>query len=155
MFLRLCSRAPWMTRESVPTGHECNGGPRHARWRRDRTSGDAGLSELAELLAELVHLVTQARGVLEPKIPCGLVHLLLEPLDQPLEFLRGDALRRLEDPLLSRRARGGFLPAKRQQDVGHLLADGLRVDPMLLVVRELDLSAALRFADRGSHRVGH
>src|ERR1051326_8174436 len=28
-FLRLCSRAPWMTRESVPTAPECTGGPGH------------------------------------------------------------------------------------------------------------------------------
>src|SRR3954466_3572862 len=28
-FLRLCSRAPWMTRESVPTASECNEGRRH------------------------------------------------------------------------------------------------------------------------------
>src|SRR6186997_3218049 len=95
MFLRLCSRAPWMTRESVPTGPECNGGPRHARSGACRGPlGDAGLSELAELLAQLVHLVSQARGVLEPEIPCGLVHLLLESLDQPLELLGRDALGR-------------------------------------------------------------
>src|SRR3954464_5798089 len=35
-FLRLCSRAPWMTRESVPTEPECTGGFGHPRSRQRR-----------------------------------------------------------------------------------------------------------------------
>ena len=84
------------------------------------------------------------------------MHLLLEPLDQPFELLGGHlGMRDLPAALALRRGGGLILTAQRQEDIRHLLADRLGVDPVLGVVRELDLTAALGLADGRLHGVGH
>src|ERR1700747_3326837 len=81
-FLRLCSRAPWMTRESVPTDPECNEARRHPLLLdREWPLRHTGFAQLTELLAQLVDLIAEARGVLEAKVAGRLVHLFLQPLD--------------------------------------------------------------------------
>src|SRR3954454_4701840 len=107
-FLRLCSRAPWMTRESVPTVPECNEGRRQPVSLSGPALRHTGFAQLAKFLAQLVDLVAEPGRVLEPEVTGRLMHLLLESLDQALEFLGGDALRRLDDPLFSGGDRGLF-----------------------------------------------
>jgi hypothetical protein len=65
------------------------------------------------------------------------VHLLLELADQPLELLRGISGTSTAGAASARgwpRPRRRRVALQREQDVRHLLADRLRVDPVLLVV---------------------
>ena len=112
---------------------------------------DAGFLHVAQLAAELLDLVAQPGRVLEPEVFRGLVHLVLEA--------RGSGARapRAAAPPPSS-ASAGACPARgaarvaghRQQDVGDLLADRLRVDPVLPVVVLLDPAAALGLGDGAS-----
>src|SRR6266576_2217941 len=149
------SRSIWTSGVSPPAPSHASG-ERMLRLLTRRRLRHAGLAELSQLLAELLDLVAEPRGVFEPEVLRGLMHLLLEPLDQPLELFGGHlGVRDLPATLALRRG-GCLIPAaQRQEDVRHLLADRLRVDPVLGVVRELDLASALRLADGCLHGVGH
>src|SRR5581483_5975503 len=120
-----------------------------------RTSADTRPAQRLQLLAEVRHLVAQARRVLEPELLGRFVHLLLEAADQALELL----CRHLRAVAAPPAPVGlGSLPRvdrHREQDVRNLLADRLRVDAVLAVERHLDLAAALGFGDGRAHRVGH
>src|SRR3954447_18413830 len=108
-----------------------------------RRSADAGLSHGVELALEVLDLVADPGRVLEAEVPGGLVHLLLEGLDQALELLRRH-LGVLALPALPGRRRLPPAPAAhalglhRQEDVGDLLADRLGVDAVFPVVLLLD-----------------
>src|SRR5438874_5934865 len=85
-------------------------GPSQARGARTVMSGipmfrlpHAGLAERIQLLPEVLHLVAQPGRVLEPQVPGGLVHLLLQGLDQALELLRGQ-FRLAPAPLADRKS---------------------------------------------------
>ena len=98
----------------------------------------------------------------------GVVHLVLQRLDQPARARRA-ARRRGRTPPSAvrdrvRRGPGGRARATPSspsaashhlEDVGDLLADGLRVDAVLGVVLELLLAPAVGLRDRVPHRVGH
>src|SRR5438128_715376 len=127
-----------------PPGPSHASGARMLRLLTRRRLRYAGFAQLSQLLAELLHLVAEPRRVLEPEVLRGLVHLLLEPLDQPFELLGGHlGMRDLLAALAFRRGGGLILTAEGQEDVRHLLADRLGIDPVLGVVRELDLTPAL------------
>src|SRR5207249_1246005 len=127
-FLRLCSRAPRTMRVSDMRAWKLTGFP--------------------EFALQVVDLVAQSGGVLEAQVGGGLVHLLLQRLDEPAELLVGH----LEDLLAPGvlpgshpaaalgRHRGRIVGAAPDhlQDVGDLLADRLRVDPVLFVVGRLE-----------------
>src|SRR5437763_2173038 len=169
--LRLCSRAPRITSTS-DTDREYwralgpaadRGAPRAAL----AAAGDSfgrppgpALPDLAELLLEVPDLVPEAGGVLEPELRGGLTHLLLQRPDQPRQLVLGQ---------LGQIAAGGVAPTRPAvttgprrlavgadlgQDVGDGLANGLRIDPVLGVVRLLHRPAPLGLGDRPSHRVG-
>src|SRR4051812_40276799 len=139
-------------------------GPTIAPWASRRYGGGAraspgppplvarGRGLLVQLAAHLADLVAQLRGVLEAQLLGGDEHLLLELDDRALELGR-----RHVDALLAAAASAlGHLALAHQElgDVGDALDDRLRRDPVLLVVRTLDLAAAVGFVDRLAHRVG-
>src|SRR5437763_610042 len=170
--LRLCSRAPRITRTS-DTDREYwrdlgpaadRGAPRAAL----AAAGDSfgrppgpALPDLAELLLEVPDLVPEAGGVLEPELRGGLTHLLLQRPDQPRQLVLGQLGQIAANGVAPARAavptRTGRLSvgADLGQDVGHSLADGLAIDPVLGVVGLLHRSAPLGLGDRPPHRVGH
>src|SRR5690606_33789892 len=114
---------------------------------------------VADLAAELVDLVAEAGGVLEAELGRGLVHLLLEGLDEAGELLLRQRLElalhlvalALAAAVLAGQ-RGGAVGAQHREDVAHRLADGLRVDAVLRAVRHPALPAPLRRADRRGPR---
>src|SRR5258708_6417118 len=71
--------------------------PRRAR--RERVSSGAMSASVAQLAAQLVDLIAQPGGVLEPQVRGRLVHLLFERLDQPAE-LGGSEIAELVAPAL-------------------------------------------------------
>src|SRR6266481_3228167 len=80
-----------------------------------------------ELPPQVGDLVPQPSRVLEPELLGRLVHLLLERLDQPGEFVAGHHRdlglgAALAAPAASSLRRSG-VGAERQEDVGDLLAD--------------------------------
>src|SRR5690348_5924124 len=82
-FLRLCSRAP-----------------------RTISVSDMGferLTGLAQFALQVVDLVPQAGGVLEAQLGGGLVHLLLQGLDEPAELVVGHLQQRVPLGLLPHR----------------------------------------------------
>src|SRR5450631_2775131 len=91
-FLRLCSRAPRTTIVSLIDGQGTRG--TQACRTPVRTSTD-----LSELSLELVDLVAQARGLLEPEIARGVLHLVGQALDEPAELVAREV-----EPLCDRRA---------------------------------------------------
>src|SRR4051812_710852 len=119
----------------------------------------------AELALELGDLVTQARRLLEPEVGGGVVHLVLQGLDQAAEIVgrhvgeveHRRALRLTTPPSPAPPAlrRLTVAAAQHLEDVGDLLAHGLGIDPVLLVVLELRLAAPVGLGDRVTHRVGH
>src|SRR5438132_3364661 len=125
------SRSIWTSAVSPPVPSHARGA-RMLRLLTRRRLRHAGFAELSQLLAELLHLVAEPRRVFEPEVLGGLVHLLLEPLDQPFELLGGHlGVGDLPATLALRRGRGLILTTERQEDVRHLLADRLGVDPVL------------------------
>src|SRR3982751_5737767 len=68
-FLRLCSRAPRTISVS--------------------DMGPGRLTGFAEFALQVADLVAQAGGVLESEVGGGLVHLLLQGLDEPAELVVG------------------------------------------------------------------
>src|ERR1700674_2766082 len=159
--LRLCSRAPRIVRSVLAVDSATSPSYRAgARYERTFVSADG-----AQLAAQLGDLVAQPRRLLEPELLGGLVHLLLEALDEPAELLGWDP-----GEVEHRGAGGGPSPppAPRRggvvadvagpdhlEDVGDLLADGLGVDAVLPVVDELALTAPVGLRDRLPHRIGH
>src|SRR5437588_5553833 len=119
-FLRLCSRAP-----------------------RTISVSDMGferLTGLAQLALQVADLVAQAGGVLEAQLGGRLVHLLLQGLDEPAELVVGHLQQLLPAgrlpgglaaPPLGRHRRLVGTAPDHLEDVGHLLADRLRVDAVL------------------------
>src|SRR5438552_13722317 len=75
------SRSIWTSAVSPPVPSHASGA-RMLRLLTRRRLRHAGLAELSQLLAEFLDLIAEPRRVLEPEVFCGLVHLLLEPLDQ-------------------------------------------------------------------------
>src|SRR6266436_4427008 len=97
-------------------------------WRRSPFVTGSTSDKGFELPPEVGDLVPQPSCVLETELLGRLVHLLLERLDQPGQFLAGHhrglglgdaALAAAAAPPLRRRGLG----ADRQEDVGDLLAD--------------------------------
>src|SRR5439155_13325435 len=137
------SRSIWTSAVSPPAPSHARGA-RMLRLLTRRRLRHAGLAELPQLLAKLLDLVAEPRRGFEPEVLRGLVHLFLEPLDQPFELFGGHlGVGDLPATLPLRRGEGLILTTERQEDVRHLLADRLGVDPVLGVVRELDLTPAL------------
>src|SRR5918994_5403202 len=176
MFLRLCSRAP----RTLMTDCELRGGISGSHYRETTTvafsvqfCGELGaqnrparssepLTGVTELAAEVGDLVAEAGRVLEAKVGGGLVHLLLEGLDEPGELLLGQGLEVALDlvPLalaapVAPGNRCRLVGPQQREDVSDRLADRLRVDPVLGVVGQLQAAAPLRLADRPLHRIGH
>src|SRR5205814_3763609 len=82
------------------------------------------------------------------------LHLSLEILDQPEKLvLRQRPGREGTSCLLVDALDVGDV-AQTKADVTDRLHDGLRVDAVRRVVRDLDLAAAIRLVYRGSHRRG-
>src|SRR5437867_2776430 len=77
--------------QSLATAEPYSGHVTRRRRRRLRPSESLGpharCPERLQLLAKVLHLVAKSRRVLEPQISCGLVHLLLEGLYEPIELL--------------------------------------------------------------------
>src|SRR6266550_6137592 len=148
------SRSIWTSGVSPPVPSHASGA-RMLRLLTRRRLRHAGFSELSQLLAELLDLVAEPGRVLEPEILRRLVHLLLEPLDQPLELLGGHlGVRDLPATLALGRGGSLILTTEREEDVRYLLSDRLGIDPVLGVVGELDLTPALGLADGRLHGVG-
>ena len=89
------------------------------------------------------------------------MHLLLERLDQPTQFLLRqrpeltlDLVPLALSPTVLARHRGRAVGPQHRQDVADRLADGLRIDAVLLVVGHLQQPSSLRLADRSGHRIG-
>ena len=104
-----------------------------------------------EVAAQLFELVAEAAGLLEAEVVGGGEHFLLEGDDRALQLGRvGELAAGLAAAFLRR-------PVLHREELGHLgdpLADGLRGDPVLLVVGELDRPAPVGLAHRRAHRVG-
>src|SRR5919106_2641543 len=83
-FLRLCSRAP--------------------RTISDSDMGPGRLTGFAQFALQVVDLVAEAGGVLEAQVGGGLVHLLLQGLDEPAELVVGHLQELLVARLLPGRA---------------------------------------------------
>src|ERR1700677_1778866 len=112
-------------------------------------------ADLLKVTTELAQLVAKLRRVLETQVLSGRDHLLLDLHDHPLELVFGHLL---AGPALGRAA---FAPARNLRlglpelgDVRDPLDDRRRRDPVLLVVGELDLAAAVGLGDRRFHRTG-
>ena len=96
-----------------------------------------------ELAPELLDLVPELRGVLEAQLLGGEVHLLLEGDDELVELVARHPLDLggLPTPAARRRNVRG-LEREELGDVRHALHDGLRRDPVLLVVGDLDRASS-------------
>src|SRR5207302_2461442 len=125
------------------------------RWRMSPLVPGSTSDKGFELPPQVGDLVPQPSGVLETELLGRLVHLLLERLDQPGEFLAGHHRGLgLGAPLAavaaaSLRHRG--LGADRQEDVGDILANGMGIDALLGVVAHLDGPPAVGLGDRSRH----
>ncbi len=126
------------------------------------TDGCAGRPAAArrarvELAPHLGDLVAQAGRLLESQLLGRGEHLRLE-VDQRLFELLRRAIADRGPRVAGRpaaRSSGTVLPEPEQvDDVRHALDDGLRGDPVLGVVGQLDLATPLRLGDRGVHRIG-
>src|SRR5690606_17171357 len=139
---------------------------------------DAGLLHVAEFALELLDLVAEAGGELELEVGGGLVHLLGHLLDEALQLLAGPLADQVggvaaDLPGAGRETRDGrlaaallppgpadeglgvgVLPDEGVEDVGDPLAERLRFDAVLLVVRLLLGAAAVGLVDRALHRRG-
>src|SRR3954464_11973535 len=112
MFFRLCSRAPltWMEVSGIATSARWCGASRTATAAHDAPARARRARHIAVLAhaddrlgsvlkddktAQLDDLVTEERRLLELEVPCGLLHLSLEVLDETHELVlrelaRGD-----------------------------------------------------------------
>src|SRR5207244_6067584 len=113
------------------------------------------LTDLAQLSLHLVDLVAQACGFLETQIARGVVHLVGQALNEPPELVareiqhigaRRGLPRATSAPAAPSALRGAIIRARADhlENVGDLLADRLRIDVVIDVVRELLLAAPHR-----------
>src|SRR5688500_5635699 len=111
-------------------------------------------TDLSQLSAQVVNLVPDASCVLETKILRRLVHLFFELQSQAPQLV-GSAADGLPPAALGLVRHGGISPAPESgdEDVAHGLADRLRVDAVLLVVRHLYLTTTLGLVDGPPHRI--
>src|ERR687898_3169206 len=118
------------------------------RRRRRSTRRDAS-AHLAQLPFQLADLVADASRLFEAQVLGGVVHLVLERLDELADVVRRDALE-VEDrrplgaaPAAPSSPAGPHLVvlalpgAHHLEDVDDLLADGLRIDAVLGVELQL------------------
>src|SRR5690349_17752940 len=85
---RLCSRAPRITSLSATAVRDYPCRPGRPGVGMDPVAVPRS-AHRTQLTLQLLHLVAQAGGVLEAQVGGGLVHLLLEGEDEPLEVVRG------------------------------------------------------------------
>src|SRR4051794_3403266 len=135
---------------------------------RLRRSGDSRVmsASVAQLAPQFVDLVSEAGGVLEPEVGRGLVHLFFEGLDEPAQLVRGEVAELVAAPLVALALHAAAAVASRRrslavavgpqvgEDVGDGLADRLRIDAVLRVVRLLQPAAAVGLRDGVAHRIG-
>src|SRR5699024_1779035 len=145
--LRLCSRAPRITRESDTTAH-----------------ATGGSADLFQLTAQFLDLVTKASGVFESEISRRFGHLLLERVDETSKFI-ARKFRELgssfaipfgfPSPITVRNwGTGSSRGSEIFEYVGHRPAHGLRIDAMLLVIGLLEFATPIGLADGPFHRTG-
>src|SRR5262249_18003797 len=161
-FLRSWSTAPPRSalvrcRTTVyPKGHGLSPVPRRS------------LADLAQLPLELGDLVPQARRLLEAEVLGGVVHLVLESLDELADVVGRHTLE-IEHRRPLRGAPAGppatttrtdivffsFARPHHLEDVDDLLADRLWVDAVRGIELQLHLPPAVRLGDGTAHRIGH
>src|SRR5919202_4397762 len=110
-----------------------------------RLSGSLG--ERVQLAPQILDLVPELGGVLEPQLLGRREHLLLERDHEPLELLGAHAFDLLAVATAPARHRRS-LEREELRDVGDTLLDRLRRDPVLLVVGELLGAAAVGLVER-------
>src|SRR4051812_16123256 len=155
------------TRNSSASGTRTRTGRRRTTDETVTSGGGAnGSAGVAQLAAQLVDLVSQAGGVLEPQVGRGLVHLFFERLDEPAQLVRGEVAELVAAPLVALALHAAAAVASRRrslavavgpqvgEDVGDGLADRLRIDAVLRVVRLLQPAAAVGLRDGVAHRIG-
>src|SRR5215217_2400896 len=126
--------------------------PGRPRWFRTSVRARLDRGQRKELAPQVLDLIAQLRGVLEPQLLRRREHLLLELHDELLEFL-------LRHPLHLGAAAPPFrgdvrlLEHQELRDIGDALDDRLRNDAVLLVVRELLHTAAVRLVERALDRL--
>src|SRR5689334_8680659 len=119
---------------NVTTRNSASSQAERARRERRRVTCPK-LTDLAELPFHFVDLVAQASGLFEPEVARGFVHLVGEALDEPAQLVAREVepvgARRgataSSPPAPARRALVVAARADHLEDVGDLLADGLRV----------------------------
>src|SRR5581483_3100149 len=126
----------------------------------------ARLASVAQLAPQFVDLVAQAGGVLEAQLGSSVVHLVLQRLDETPQLGRRQVAELVAAPFVAlalhaattvasgRRRLAVTLGPEVGEDVGDGLADRLRIDAVLGVVRLLQPAAAVRLGQRTLHRVG-
>ena len=114
----------------------------------------ARLGEGRHVAADALDLVAQLGRVLEPQLLGRLEHLLLERDRELLELVARHALH-LVAATAARARHVRLVEREELGDVGDALDDRERLRPVLLVVRELHVAAAVRLLERALDRLGH
>src|SRR5947209_203137 len=119
--------------------------------RRAPISSPNWLSSLAErrIGLELEELIAQHRRQLEIQLLGRRLHLLLEQPDEGVALPR---VGRTADGAGCRFRGPSVSHARDEPNVEHRFDDRPRYDPMLLVIRELRLPAAIHLVERALHR---